>query len=70
MTPTGASDGIEQIFAAAQLDHQAGRLVERKHPPGEQRLWAFGSGKPTLQVPALFSSGFLKNSTPDLSDGH
>ena len=28
MTPTGASDGVEQIFAAAQLDHQAGRLAE------------------------------------------
>jgi protein O-GlcNAc transferase len=28
MRPMGASDDIEQMFAAAQLDHQAGRLAE------------------------------------------
>src|SRR5262249_37993292 len=35
----------------------------------EQRLRAFGAGKPTLQLSALLSRGLLQDSAADLRDG-
>ena len=47
---------------------QGSLLVEQEHPAGEQRLRAFGAGKPTLQFPAFLASRLLQYAAPDLSE--
>ena len=64
----GRPFAVPSAISRAQIE--AGLFIEREHPAGEQRLRALGTGKPTLQLPALLSGGLLQNSAPDLSDCH